>query len=90
MLKSTMMDQGITFLNIKLMTEPFQILTHNQVTDLTGKKRADAQIRALNAMGIPYEVNPAGKPKVLAEVMRRRAGLNAAPARTTPNFDVLN
>jgi len=50
------------------------LLTAADIEELTGRKRAAAQRRALDAMGIVYLVGPDGHPRVLRSLVERMMG----------------
>ena len=62
-------------------------LTPEELQELTGRKRASAQIRWLKERGYPVEESAAGRPVVLrAEVERRLS--SGEPARSSsPRWD---
>ncbi len=47
-------------------------LTRDELIDLTDYKYPKKQIEALTRMGIPFEVTPLGRPKVLRIVLERK------------------
>ena len=59
-------------------------LTTEEVAELTGRQRSDAQVRALRFMGIEHKVRPDGSVAVLrAHVERIFGGAIKAPERKT-------
>lgn len=50
------------------------LLTVADLEELTGRKRAAAQRRALDAMGIVHLVGPDGRPRVLRSLVERLMG----------------
>lgn len=50
------------------------LLTAAELVALTERKRAAAQCRALDAMGIVYLLGPAGHPRVLRSLVERMMG----------------
>jgi len=49
-------------------------LTHDELTELTGRKRAAGQVEALRAMGIMHRVRPDGFPLVLRAHIAKEFG----------------
>lgn len=52
----------------------FLTLTPAELQELTGKRRADAQRRALDRMGLRYAVRPDGRPTVLRSHVEEKLG----------------
>lgn len=50
------------------------MLSPSELRELTGRRRSDAQARALDHMGIPYQVRPDGTLAVLRIVAERALG----------------
>ena len=58
-------------------------LSPDELTELTGKQRPAAQIRALRSMGIRHHVRPDGRPVVLrADLADQRTTVRNEPAFT--------
>lgn len=57
------------------------LLTRDELHELTGKARSDAQRRVLESMGIPYKARPDGSPAVLRQVVQILMGAPAATIR---------
>jgi hypothetical protein len=58
-------------------------LSPSDLEELTGRKRAGAQRRALDAMGIAYLVGPGGRPRVLRVLVEQLGGV--APGAMLPS-----
>jgi Domain of unknown function (DUF4224) len=56
------------------------LLARADLEQLTGRKRAGAQRRALDAMGIVYLTGPDGHPRVLRSLVERLMGADDARA----------
>jgi len=54
-------------------------LTPAELRELTGRRRADAQARSLEHMGIPYSTRPNGTLAVLRAVVERALGGTITP-----------
>jgi hypothetical protein len=50
------------------------VLTSDELVELTGRRRSDAQARTLDHMGIPYSKRPNGSIAVLRVVAERALG----------------
>ncbi len=63
-------------------------LTADDLVELTGYQAPARQCRWLDRAGYPFELNAAGKPKVLKAYVEKRLGLaDAKPkANTEPDF----
>ncbi|HEX2531362.1 MAG TPA: DUF4224 domain-containing protein [Burkholderiaceae bacterium] len=68
-------------------------LSPEELIELTGKKRSDAQIRALRFMGVEHRVRPDGSLAVLrAHVEKLFGGVPAGEKirkKTEPRFDLV-
>lgn len=68
-------------------------LNESDIADLTKRKRASAQQKQLNAMGIQYKVRADGSLVVLQAHVERLLGAGEQPARRQPsrqpNWEVL-
>lgn len=68
-------------------------LTPEQLIELTGKLRRQAQVRALTKMGIEHAVRPDGKVIVLRSHVERRLDgniENKVRKRSEPNWNAIN
>jgi hypothetical protein len=66
-----------------------RFLTHNELAELTERKRKGEQIAWLKANGYSYAIGANGHPRVLSEhVQARLCGgmIAAAPATLEPNW----
>ena len=63
-------------------------LSADELRDLTGRRRSDAQARALEHMGIPFSTRPNGTLAVLRIVAERALGGSGtiAPASREPQL----
>jgi len=69
-----------------------EFLTQDEITELTGKKRAAFQIAWLAKKGWIFETNAAGRPIISREYVRRKLGggqPEQPPASVQPNFAAL-
>lgn len=57
-------------------------LTPDELRELTGCRRSDAQARALEHMGIPFSARPNGTLAVLRTVVERALGADGTMAPT--------
>lgn len=65
-------------------------LTADEVSELTGRRRARMQTEALRRMGIRHVVNAAGHVIVLrAHVERRLDSVATSPEPARPNFSAI-
>lgn len=62
------------------------LLAAADLVELTGRKRASAQCRALDGMGIVYLVGPDGHPRVLRSLVERMMG--GAPGAMLPEREL--
>jgi hypothetical protein len=65
-------------------------LTEAEISQLTGKKRLSAQLRALRFMAIDHKQRPDGSAMVLRSQLggaNEGAGTEAAKKRTQPNWN---
>lgn len=60
------------------------ILVGEELEKLTGCKRATAQVRALNQMGIPHRIRPDGWPVVAESDL-----VSNKPRTAQPDFDAI-
>lgn len=67
---------------------PGTFLTRDELSVLTGRTRASAQIRALRAMGIQHRVRPDGKAVVLWSDVQTD-GVRRQQKPTEPDFGAL-
>lgn len=67
------------------------LLTHQELWELTHKKTFSAQKRALNSMGIDYKIRPDGTPAVLRSHLEKTMGgvIEKKRERTEPNWGAL-
>jgi hypothetical protein len=66
------------------MSSPFEMLSKQQLIDLTGATRYRKQAQVLADNGIPYTLSANGEPRVLAtEAVRRLLMQNAAKSNAT-------
>lgn len=66
------------------------ILTQQELAALTGKKRRDAQIRALRFMAIDHKIRPDGSVAVLrAHVERELGGVTISRKHSEPNWGAI-
>lgn len=69
-------------------------LTDEEITQLTKRKRSDAQHKALNQMGVDHLMRPDGSLAVLRQQMNAVFGFQDKSAKAKkpqePNFDGLN
>lgn len=69
-------------------------LTKEEITELTGRVRSDAQAKALNVMGIHHKRRPNGEIAVLKAHVESEFGIIAVKAqqvrRIEPNWDAVN
>lgn len=75
------------------MTENNMLLTSEELESLTNKKRCDAQVKALNAMGVPFILRGDGSPAVSRLFVDRKLGaIDKAPVRLRkePNWSGAN
>lgn len=56
-------------------------LTPDELRELTGLRRSDAQARALEHMGIPFSARPNGSLAVLRAVVERALGADGTIAQ---------
>ena len=61
-------------------------LTHEELQEASGYKRAKMQIAWLRANGIPYVIDRWRRPKVLRSEFERRLGADTGPADDEPDF----
>lgn len=61
-------------------------LTPTELRELTGRRRGDAQERALNHMGIPYGRRPDGSLVVLRSVAERLLGGGGTMPKAEPQL----
>jgi len=64
------------------------ILTPDELIELTGFQRKSYQVRALRSMGIDHVVRPDGSPVVFAAALRRE-GKAVGGGATEPNWDAI-
>ena len=62
-------------------------LTREELEELTGRKRASAQIRWLREHGYPVEESAAGRPVVLRAEVERRLSSGEPVRRSSPRWD---
>lgn len=62
-------------------------LTHEDLIELTHKKRSSAQRRALNFMGIDYKIRPDGTVAVFRELSSNKVKTRKP---TEPNLSAIN
>lgn len=62
------------------------LLSDDEVTALTRRKRAAAQRRALDRMGLVYMPDAEGRPRVLRSLVERMMG--GEPATTEPELEL--
>ncbi len=69
------------------------MLTRNELFELSGYKRARAQVRWLTNNGYPFEIGADGYPRVLKSFVNSRLGGLVIPTskvkRNEPNFAAL-
>lgn len=59
------------------------VLTDIELEQLTGRKRRDAQLRALRFMGIDHKIRPDGSLAVLRTHVERELGATTATTKST-------
>lgn len=67
-------------------------LSHDEIAGLTGRKRKDAQARALKFMGIEHRIRPDGSVAVLRHHVEHELGMvenKASRKEATPNWPAL-
>ena len=62
------------------------VLSPEELAELTGKRRAAAQIAELKAMGIPFRIRRDGKPTVLRVVVMSELGHSAGAPAPSPKL----
>ena len=72
------------------MKEKGDFLNDDDLVEFTGSPRRARQIEWLAERGYPFEVNLAGRPVVLREVVRARLGGKAEARRRRPNFGAIS
>ena len=65
-------------------------LTPAELHDLTGYKRASAQLTWLRERGWPVEEDRHGRPRLLRAVLEARMGAVPPPSEAAPNWDALH
>ncbi len=65
-------------------------LQPDELSVLTGKVRANAQILALRRMGIEHRVRPDGKPLVLRSHIDPATGEPRSKPKTQPRYETIN
>lgn len=68
-------------------------LDQDEVAQLTGKRRCDAQVRALRFMGIEHKIRPDGSVAVLRTHVEKQLGEGAVSKtkrKTEPRFDLVS
>lgn len=68
------------------------ILTHGELVALTGRRRKDAQVRALRYMGIEHKIRPDGSVAVLrahVEHVLGGADQGRVPKETEPDWSAI-
>jgi len=63
-------------------------LSPDELRELTGRKRAGAQRRALKAMGIAFVQTPEGQPRVLRALVERMMGGIPSPTKREPELRI--
>lgn len=61
-------------------------LTDDEIKGLTGKVHRQAQVKALNFMGIPHRVRPDGKPMVIKSHIEDSGISNRKTKEWAPNL----
>jgi hypothetical protein len=61
-------------------------LTRPELAEFTGKRRCDAQARALDYMGVPYSTRPDGSLVVLRAVAERLLGGSVTMPKSEPEL----
>lgn len=76
--------------SIKSNFEPRRFLSTEELIELTGKKRSNAQVRFLRKRGIPFLLNGNNQPIVLIKTIEEVLGVRErTPNKTKPNFEAL-
>lgn len=68
-------------------------LDSDEVAQLTGKRRRDAQVRALRFMGIEHKIRPDGSVAVLRAHVEKQLGegvVSKTKRKTEPRFDLVS